>query len=163
MLFRSHYRNQLVFSYESLDIAVNSYQKLLNRVKQIKNKPDGEISLEMVSKYEELFKEALKNDLNTSMALTILYEVLKDKELNNKTKLYLIASFDGVLSLDLLKEIEVTEDLILYIEETIEKRNVAKKNKDYKLADKLRKELTEKGIIIKDGRHETTYEIIKKE
>ena len=160
---QSHYRNQLVFSYESLDIAMNSYQKLLNRVKQIKNKPDGEISLEMVLKYEELFKEALKNDLNTSMALTILYDVLKDNKLNNKTKLYLIASFDGVLSLDLLKEMEVSEDLILYIEETIKKRNLAKKNKDYKLADKLREELAAKGIIIKDGRHETTYEIIKKE
>ncbi len=160
---QSHYRNQLVFSYESLDVAANSYNKLLNRVNQLKNEANGDIDSEQVERYQELFKSGLNNDLNTSTALTILYDVLKDKTLNNNTKLYLIADFDSVLSLDLLKEkeIEISEELLMYIKETITKRNGAKQNKDYVLADKLREELKDKGIIIKDSREGTTYEIVR--
>ena len=160
---QSHYRNQLAFSYESLDVAANSYNKLLNRVNQLKNEANGDIDSEQVERYQELFKSGLNNDLNTSTALTILYDVLKDKTLNNNTKLYLIADFDSVLSLDLLKEkeIEISEELLMYIKETITKRNVAKQNKDYILADKLREELKDKGIIIKDSREGTTYEIVR--
>ena len=160
---QSHYRNQLAFSYESLDVAANSYNKLLNRVNQLKNEANGDIDSEQVERYQELFKSGLNNDLNTSTALTILYDVLKDKTLNNNTKLYLIADFDSVLSLDLLKEkeIEISEELLMYIKDTITKRNVAKQNKDYVLADKLREELKDKGIIIKDSRDGTTYEIVR--
>ena len=160
---QSHYRNQLAFSYESLDVAANSYNKLLNRVNQLKNEANGDIDSEQVERYQELFKSGLNNDLNTSTALTILYDVLKDKTLNNNTKLYLIADFDSVLSLDLLKEkeIEISEELLMYIKDTITKRNVAKQNKDYVLADKLREELKDKGIIIKDSREGTTYEIVR--
>ncbi len=160
---QSHYRNQLMFSYESLDIAANAYKKLLNRVNQIKNDPSGEVEIKYIEKYQEAFKKGLKNDLNTSTTLTVLYDVIKDTNLNNNTKLYLIADFDGVLSLDLLKEkeIEISEEMVKYIEKVIENRNVAKENKDYDLADKLRDELKEKGIIIKDSRDGTTYEIIR--
>jgi len=156
----SHYRKQLVFSYDAMDNTKQIYNKLLNRVKQIKNNVDGELDNEVVLAYEKEFKEALENDLNTSQALTTLYKLLKD-EVNNKTKLYLIERFDSVLSLDLLKEEDTDNDLIEYIEEKIKERNEAKKNKDFILADKIRDELKEKGIILKDGREGTTYEIIK--
>ena len=156
----SHYRKQLVFSYDAMDNTKQIYNKLLNRVKQIKNNVDGELDNEVVLAYEKEFKEALENDLNTSQALTTLYKLLKD-EVNNKTKLYLIERFDSVLSLDLLKEEDTDNDLVEYIEEKIKERNEAKKNKDFTLADKIRDELKEKGIILKDGREGTTYEIIK--
>ncbi|MDD2181656.1 MAG: cysteine--tRNA ligase [Bacilli bacterium] len=160
---QSHYRNQLVFSYPSLDTAVSGYKRLLSRVNQIKNNLSGDIDFDQVSKYQESFKDGLKNDLNTSTSLTILYDVLKDEALNNNTKLYLIADFDSVLSLDLLKEkeIELSLELLSYIENTINMRNEAKINKNYELADKLRDELKEKGIIIEDGREGTTYEIVR--
>ena len=73
----------------------------------------------------------------------------------------LIKSFDKVLSLDLTKEDTINEELVSYINEMIEKRNIAKKNKDYALADSIRNELQEKGIILKDSREGTTYEVIK--
>lgn len=160
---QSHYRNQLVFSYDSLDIASNAYKKLINRVNQIKNNLDGEIDEDKVNEYQDLFKKAIANDLNTSSSLTVLYDVIKDNNLNNNTKVYLIASFDAVLSLDLLKEkeSEIDGELVSYIEEKIEERNIAKKEKNYELADKIREELKEKGIIIEDGREGTTYEIIR--
>ena len=82
--------------------------------------------------------------------------------LNNNTKLALIESFDKVLSLDLIKEEKtIDEDLEKYIKEMIEKRKEAKLNKDYTLADSIRKELEEKGIILKDTREGTLYEVNK--
>jgi cysteinyl-tRNA synthetase len=79
--------------------------------------------------------------------------------MSNKTKLYLVNDFDKVLSLNLLEEKEIDNDLKEYIESKIEERKNAKANKDFELADKIREELLNKGIIIKDTREGTTYEI----
>ena len=156
---QSHYKNQLVFTYESLDIAQNTYNKLLSRVNSLK--PDkAMIDKEIYDKYDALFKEALADNLNTSNALTVLYDVLKS-ETNNSTKLSLIESFDKVLSLDLIKtEQDLDNELLNYINENIERRKIAKLNKDYELADSIRKELLEKGIVLKDTREGTTFEVL---
>ena len=157
MCLQSHYRKQLLFSYESLDNAVVAYNKLKNKIKSLKNNLEGNIE-EAKEKYETLFKQALENDLNTSDALTILYDVLKSN-LNNKTKLFLVEEFDKVLSLDLLKEDKIDEELEKYILEKIEERNVAKKNKDYSKADSIREELESRGILISDTREGTSYQL----
>ena len=156
---QSHYKNQLVFTYDSLDIASNTYNKLLSKIKLVK-KDDSVVDQESFDKYNDEFKSALADNLNTSNALTVLYDVLKS-DLNNNTKLSLVESFDKVLSLDLLKEDKIDEKLVSYIEEMIEKRKIAKQNKDYELADAIRKELQEQGIILKDSREGTTYEVVK--
>ena len=117
--------------------------------------------LRWYNSYNNQFKEALSDNLNTSNAITTLYDVLK-ADINNSTKLSLIESFDKVLSLNLIKQQEeIDEDLLKYINECIEKRKEAKLNKDYNLADTIRKELEEKGIILKDTREGTTFEVIK--
>ena len=157
MCLQSHYRKQLLFSYESLDNAVVAYNKLKNKIKSLKNNLEGNIE-EAKEKYETLFKRALENDLNTSDALTILYDVLKSN-LNNKTKLFLVEEFDKVLSLALLKEDKIDEELKKYILEKIEERNVAKKNKDYSKADNIREELESRGILISDTREGTSYQL----
>ena len=157
---QSHYRNQLVFSYDALDIASNTYNKLLNKIKNIKDNLFGDIDKDIVFKYQNKFKEAIENDLNTSLMLTCLYDILKEN-VNNNTKLEIIKSFDTVLSLDLLEDKvnEISADLVKYIEEKIEERKIAKQNKDYEKADKIRKELEDKNIIIKDTREGTIYEV----
>ena len=155
----SHYKNQLVFTYESLDSAENAYNKLINKVKSIK-KDDSIVDTIEFDKYNNQFKDALADNLNTSNALTVLYDVLKS-DINNNTKLSLIESFDKVLSLDLLKEDKIDEKLVSYINEMIEKRKEAKINKDFALADSIRNELMEKGIILKDTREGTTFEVVK--
>ena len=154
----SHYHKQLVFTYESLDSATNAYNKLLNKIKSIK-KDDSIIDYEEAKVYQDRFKSELENDLNTSNAVTILYDVLKSN-LNNNTKLYLIEDFDKVLSLDLLKKEEINSELLNYINKKIEERKQAKLNKNYQLADSIRNELEEKGIILKDTREGTTFEIL---
>ena len=155
----SHYKNQLVFSYESLDSTQNAYNKLLNKVKSIK-KDDSQVDEKEFNEYNDKFKDALSDNLNTSNALTVLHDVLKSN-LNNNTKLSLIKSFDKVLSLDLLKEDEIDNELVSYINEMIEKRKEAKSNKDFALADKIRDELLSKGIVLKDTREGTTFEVTK--
>lgn len=152
----SHYRSQLVFSYEAIEATKSAYQKLLSKVSSIRNNRSGEKEFDRIEQYEQAFKAALENDLNTANAMTVLYDVLKS-DCNNETKLYLIESFDSVLSLALLKEVEVNPELEQYIEEQIQKRNEAKKEKNYELADKIRDNLLEKGIELKDSREGTTY------
>lgn len=160
MCLQSHYRNQLVFSYDSLDTAQSAYEKLKSRLKSLV-KDKGVLNEEKVNNYINLFKEALSNDLNTSNALTVLFDVLKDSELNNYSKLYLVSEFDKVLSLDLIEEEkEIDEELLTNINKLIEERNIAKSNKDYALADKIRDELKNMNVVIKDTREGTTFEII---
>lgn len=152
----SHYRNQLVFSEEAMDTATKSYNKLKGKVKAIKE--DGTLNQEKIKEYQDKFKEAFENDMNTSTMLTVLYDVIKS-DVNGKTKLYLIKDFDSVLSLNLLKEEKIDEEKLKYIEGKIKERNEAKKEKNYELADQIRDELLEKNIIIKDTREGTTFEI----
>ena len=92
--------------------------------------------------------------------LKAMYDVLKSS-ISNSEKIYLLKEFDKVLSLDLFKKDEIDKQLIKYIEEKIEERNLAKKNKDYSLADKIREELKEKNIVLKDTKEETLYEIVR--
>ena len=152
----SYYRKELVFSYEGLDGAKNSYNKLKNKIKSLKEV--GEIDNDKVLEFQNKFRESLDNDLNTSLALTVLYDVLKS-DLNDKTKKYLIEDFDKVLGLDLLGEDDIEGELIDYINSKIEERNKAKAEKNYSLADEIRNELLEKGIELMDTREGTKYKI----
>ncbi len=157
LCLQSHYRKSLMFSIDILKNTENAYKKLLSKISELTN--DGNIDHKIYDKYINEFKNALSDDLNTSSALTVLYDLLKDNEANNSTKLLIIEEFDKVLGLDLLKKKEETEteEQKKYIEQMIEKRNEAKKNKDFAKADKIREVLEEKGIILLDTREGTTY------
>ena len=161
LCLNSYYHNALTFSYDILNGAQNEYDKLKKRISSIKE--DGNVDKNIFNNYIDRFKKALNNELNTSMCLTIIYELLKDNNVNGTTKLKIIEDIDRVLSLDLLKEEkkDVDKELELYINDMISKRNDAKKNKDYELADRIRNELLEKGIVLKDTREGTIFEIVK--
>ena len=156
----SHYRNSLVFSYDSLDIAKNALTKLKSRVLAIN--ASGDINLEQKKYYHDKFAEALGNDLNTALMLTVLYDLVKDDTVNGNTKINLISEFDQVLSLDLLKSDvkDLSDELKNEIIRKIEERKEAKKNKDFAKADLIRDELLNKGVKIIDTRDGTTYELL---
>ena len=155
----SHYRKVLEFSYEALAQAETAYKKLKGRISKLDRTPD--LHEDKIDYYQDKFKEAISNDLNTSSMLTLVYDVLKDNELTDFTKLYLIDDFDKVLSLNLIEEEEeVDGELESYSLKKIEERNQAKKDKNYLLADSIRNELLEKGIRLVDSRDGTTYERI---
>ena len=137
----------------------NAYKKLKSKIKSLNRTPD--LNENKTDAYQVRFKEAIKNDLNTSTMMTLVYDVLKDEELSDFTKLYLIDDFDKVLSLGLIEEEkEVSPELEELILVKIEERNQAKKNKNFALADQIRDELFNKGVKLIDSREGTTYELI---
>ncbi len=162
MVLSSHYQKPLEFSFDNLDGAENAYLKLKNRINRL-SKNEDEIMGNIFNDYNNRFKEAIGNNLNTSFALTVLYDLLKDEEVNDKTKIALIEKFDEVLSLDLLKteEVEIDSDLEKEVNELIAKRAEAKKNKDFALADQIRDDLLSRNIKLIDTREGTKFEIIK--
>lgn len=162
-VLNSHYRKQLMFSFESLTMAKAAYEKLKSRVLSIKNSATSKESVsDKVQVYKDKFKEQLEDDLNISNAITVLHEVLKATELNNSEKICLIEDFDQVLSLDLLKviEVEFSSEEIEHIEEMIALRKEAKKNKNFAEADRIRGILETEGIALEDTREGVKYKRI---
>jgi cysteinyl-tRNA synthetase len=153
---QSHYRKPLEFSYEVLDNMSAAYDKLVKKIGTLDK--SGEVDKSKFDEYRSKFEAALCDDLNSSMAITVLYDMLKD-DMNDATKYALAESFDEVLSLDLTtahaaKEAgnSVDAELESYVLAKIEERKAAKKAKDFALADAIRNELLEKGIVLEDTR-----------
>ena len=168
---QSHYRKSLVFSYENLDNAVVAFNKMLQKVVSLHKADKGEIDVAEFDRLKAKFREALDNDLNTSLAVTALYDVLKANT-TPATKIALIDDFDRVLSLDInakaLAEIEkqkaaeaekANDPFIVKIEALIEERKSAKKEKNYARADEIRAELAAMGVTITDTAQGTQYKI----
>ena len=132
---QSHYRKPLVFSYENLDNVESAYEKLVKKIATIQD--EGELDKKAYAEYNAKFEDAICNDLNTSMAITVVYDVVK-ADISGKTKLALLNAFDKVLSLNLTtagaKLLEagtsVDSDLESFIQEKIAERAAAKKEKD---------------------------------
>ena len=160
MCLQSHYRKQLVFSYDVLKQVESQYDKLRNKISLIKD--EGELDKNKFDSYNDKFINYLSNDLNTANAITLLYDLIKDDSVNGHTKLELIKSFDMVFSLDLIMDTsDVDREMETYILGKIEERREAKLNKNYELSDSIRAELLDKGIELIDTREGTTYKIIK--
>ncbi len=153
---QSHYRKPLEFSYEVLDNVGAAYDKLVKKIASLSK--DGAVEQDKFDAYRTQFEAALANDLNSSMAITVLYDVLK-ADMSDATKYALAESFDEVLSINLttavMAEAEdagVDAELESYILAKIEERKAAKKEKNFALADAIRGELLEKGIVLEDTR-----------
>lgn len=163
---QSHYRKSLVFTWENLDNAQGAYTKLLKRVAALKD--DGApVDQAVVEAYSAKFRQVMDNDLNTSMGITSLYDVLK-ADTNDATKLALLGSFDTVLGLRLLEkaaelrqqaaaqttaaagDYTVTGEGDPAIDALVMQRYEAKKAKNFAEADRIRDELKAQGIEITD-------------
>ena len=157
MCINSHYRKQLLFTYEVLTQASEQLKKLRNKIELLTD--NGDLIKDSYDKYRKLFIDEISNDLNTANGLTVLYSLLKDNEVNDHTKLALVKDFDKVLGLDLIKEKSeaVQHD---YIINKIEERKIAKLNKDYALADDIRNELLKLGVQLIDTKEGTTYKMV---
>ncbi|MCD7928307.1 MAG: cysteine--tRNA ligase [Oscillospiraceae bacterium] len=169
---QSHYRKSLVFSWENLDNAAQAYQKLLERIAALN--PEGTADQAEVERRKESFIAQVGNDLNTSMAVTALYDVLKAK-LDDATKLAVLDSFDQVLSLSLLEQVgrlrqrkasaqaETAEGFVIAgegdeeIDRLVLLRCQAKAAKDYVQADQLREQLKEMGVQVTDTKQGASW------
>ena len=153
---QSHYRRNLVFSWENLDNAAGAYDKLIAKIAALKD--EGQVDMAAFGQLKEKFVGALNGDLNTSLAVTALYDVLKAKA-NDATKLYALKDFDQVLSLNLLAAAqalqkkqaeEAAASADPEIDALVAARTEAKKAKNFGEADRIRDRLKEMGVEIID-------------
>ena len=153
---QSHYRRNLVFSWENLDNAAGAYEKLIAKIAALA--PDGTVDQTAFEQLKEKFTGALNGDLNTSLAITALYDVLKAKT-NDATKLYALEDFDKVLSLNLLEAANALREKQAQEEKAnadpeidglVLARTEAKKAKNFAEADRIRDQLKAMGVEIID-------------
>ncbi len=168
---QSHYRKNLVFSWENLENAKIAYNKLVAKVAALKPNENASIDKAAFDEGKAAFTAALDNDLNTSLAVTALYDVFKMKT-DDTTKMALINDFERVLDLGLISAAEKCKEtqnapssavmgavLVAYIEAKIAERIEAKKAKNYALADEIRAELSAKGVTLIDTKEGTKYTV----
>ena len=160
---QSHYRKSLVFSWENLDNAKVTFDKLIAKIAPLTADKSGDIDKAEYDRLMGAFNDALGNDINTAMGITVIYDVLKSKA-NNATKLALIGEFDKVMGLDLIKKAEekassandnTNADIPAEVMELVEQRKAARKEKNFALADELRDKIAELGYAIKETRQGT--------
>lgn len=146
-VLNGHYRTQLDFSIEILGKAKESYNRLKNIVSELKKESSGKGKL--VDKYLEIFDKEINDDLNTPKALAVLWNLLRDKKVKPENKLKTIEKMDEVFSLDLLKEdkIEIPDK----VNELVEEREKARKEKNFEKADELREKIKKLGYYVNDG------------
>ncbi|MBQ9134024.1 MAG: cysteine--tRNA ligase [Clostridia bacterium] len=170
---QSHYRKSLVFSYENLDNAATAYNKIVARLLSLLKEEQGAVDKEAFDSLKAGFCAGLDSDLNTSLGVTAIYDVLK-AQTTPATKLALIEDFDRVLGLDLVPaakqaleaeqaaaEAASDDPFVQQIEDMIRQRAEAKKGKDYAKADAIRAELLGMGVVLEDTREGTKYKIEK--
>ena len=152
LLLMTHYRKKIKFSFKNLDAArngLNNLKEITSEVKKVSG--EKEIKSEKTAEYKNKFIEYINDDLNVSEGLALLWEVLKNDNLNSGEKLYLIIDFDKVLGLR-LNEVaaagmeEIPEEILALIE----KRKQARVSKDFAASDKIRDEIKALGYEILD-------------
>jgi cysteinyl-tRNA synthetase len=160
---QSHYRRGLMFSWENLQNAQTAYEKLVSRIAALKDEPACASDADTAEQLRAAFREALDNDLNTSLAVTALYDVLKAK-ISDGTKRALIGEFDTVLSLGLLEAAarqtqaaEAPQEGDGEIDALVAARTAAKKAKNFQEADRIRDQLKDLGIVLVDTKEGTTW------
>ena len=160
---QSHYRRGLMFSWENLSNAQTAYEKLIARIAALKQEPEDPADQAEAERLRKTFREALDNDLNTSLGVTALYDVLKAK-IADGTKRQLLSEFDRVLSLDLLEAAakagsgtEAPQEGDAEIDALVAARTAAKKEKNFAEADRIRDELAAMGITLVDTKEGTTW------
>ena len=157
---QSHYRKSLVFSWENLDNAAAAYEKLVAKIAGILEVSD-DTDTEKCAALKKNFTDAMDNDLNTALAVTAVYDVLK-ADVSNKDKLSLIEDFDRVLSLGLIEAAKKyaaknagTDDIPEEVKALAEQRKAARKEKNFALADEIRDKITALGYVITETREGT--------
>lgn len=170
----THYRKELKFTWEGLEAAKNGFLRMKNKIIQLKNNIDfsnenkdvktlknfdsTKKSNLVIEKIKTEFREAINDDLNIPVALSIFLKLLNNEDANDDLKYSVLLDFDEVLGLGIenfeKETLEISEnDRIL-----LKKRNDARKNKDFDTADKIRDEFRKRGFKIIDQKDESYLE-----
>jgi len=155
LCFGAHYRSQLLFSFEALDGARNAFESLRNRILSFKQNPEKAKNPSRVLALKQDFFKAINNDLDTPIALAVLWESLKDQSISNTEKLDIMRNFDVILGFD----IDSFTPPILAEKhmQLIKDREQVRQAKNWAQADTMRDQLLAEGICIKDTKDGTEW------
>ena len=173
MCFQAHYRSELEFSWEGLGAALTRLKRMVMAVEALKahadpveEPPGGWTQLGahdeaggMLLPFVARFDDAIADDLNTAVALTVLEEVLSLRQVDPRDLMTAVAAMDAVLGLGLLglaradlrlrpKDAAVSE---ADIEDALARRKAARADKDFATSDAIRDELAARGVEVMDG------------
>ena len=154
--YTSNYRAQINFTFEAMDSAKIALNRLREGYLKHSEGTD-EVSDEEIKSYEEKFLEAINDDLNMPVAMSVVWDVIKNHKKSKKFQ-KLLLKFDQVLGLNLKEYKKDEEELPEEIKSLIENRNIARTNKDCKESDRIRDILIEKGYKVKDSKEGTIVE-----
>ncbi len=151
LCYTCSYRNKLNFTWEGMDSASKSLERLRKGYQANKN-GKNQLEKEDIEKLNELeygFKQAINDDMNMPLGMSFVWEVIKYPkkcpEIAN-----LLLKFDKVLGIRIEKEEETSEKLPEEISNLIEKRKQARNEKNWQESDRIREEIQQKGYIVKD-------------
>ena len=157
LCYTAHYRNKLNFTWNSLDGAQSALIRLKEGYIKHKNGNDT-IDENIIEEYKQRFLEAINDDLNMPMAMSVVWDVIKNPNKSNKLA-DLLLDFDKVLGIKIEEPIlKQQEELPEEIKQLVEKRKEARVNKNWATSDALRDELNKKGYLVKDSKDEMIVE-----
>ena len=146
--YSSHYRNKLNFTWEGMDAAEKSLERLKNGYKLHLNGTEI-VEDKVVNQYEERFHKAINDDLNMPLAMGVVWEVIRNEKKSPKFA-ELLLKFDTVMGLKIDEEDSKQNDIPEEVMSLIEERRIARENKDWAASDRLRDLINDKGYNIKD-------------
>jgi len=155
LCLQAHYRTKMNFTWDGMEAAKNTRLRLMRIKEEIGGASDGKVESEIIGQ----FNLKIANDLDTPGALAIMWEMLRNEQIEPKVKAATIAKMDEVLGLKIDKE----DELVLSPEqsELAKAREEARKSGDYTKADEIRRKLTELGISIEDTKEGVKYRLVE--
>ena len=150
LLMQAHYRSALKFSFDALKSAQSGYRGIIERVKEI-FPAEAKGDTAKVREYQARFDKALFDDLNMPEALSVLFSVLKDTDLEAGEKKFLVLDFDSIMGLKLAERASLREELPAEVLALVKSRDEARAKKDWKESDRLRQELQDRGFRVDDS------------
>jgi cysteinyl-tRNA synthetase len=153
-ILRAHYRSPINYSAQNLDDAKNSLTRLYTALKDF----SGNVSVDWKEPHAKRFREAMDDDFGTPEAVAVLFDLANRVNSGEKQLAGQLKALGGVLGL-------LQRDPVVFfqgeaepwIQEKIAEREAARARKDYAAADRIRKELLDKGIVLEDKAGKTTW------
>jgi cysteinyl-tRNA synthetase len=173
LLLSTHYRKILNFTYDALDQAHSSLRRIRDFVYELENSqfPAGEKKslVELIYDMQQTFSKGLSDDLNMSISLTAVFEAIKkghillsQGNIHQEDAMNLLSALRSVDDVLGILQDKNEGDLPLDIVQKIQAREKARIEKDFALADKIRQELVEEGILLEDTKDGTRWKRIQR-
>jgi cysteinyl-tRNA synthetase len=148
---QAHYRQQQTFTDEAIDAAATGYDRLLRVATEVRFS-EGRVRDSNLAPFQERFRQAIRDDLNTPRALAVSWDVARSSDLSGAEKAILFRDFDDVLGIDLREAIPQAEiqESDPRIDELVARREQARADREFDESDRIRDLLADEGIVVDD-------------